>query len=108
MKEDRIYLLHIADALADIQEYTKIGRDDFFSRKLVQDAVIRNLEIIGEAVKNISKSTKEAHQDIPWKQIAGLRDILIHHYFGVDLEAIWMVVEHRLPTLSLHISSMLQ
>jgi uncharacterized protein with HEPN domain len=67
---------------------------------MIQDAVIRNLEIIGEAVKNITPATREQYPDIPWKQIAGLRDILIHQYFGVDLDTIWLVVENRLPLLS--------
>ena len=67
---------------------------------MIQDAVIRNLEIIGESVKNITPATREQYPDIPWKQMAGLRDILIHQYFGVDLDTIWLVVENRLPLLS--------
>ncbi len=67
---------------------------------MIQDAVIRNLEIIGEAVKNISPAMRIEYPDVPWKQIAGLRDVLIHHYFGVDLETVWLVVEKRLPDLS--------
>ena len=69
MKDDRIYLLHIADAIESLKEYTSQGRDDFFERKIVQDAVIRNLEIIGEAVKNLPDDTKNKYPDVPWKQI---------------------------------------
>ena len=97
MKDDSVYLLHIYDAIVDIERYTDGGRKDFFAEKIIQDAVIRNLEIIGEAVKNISHQTRKKNPDIPWKRIAGLRDILIHQYFSVDLETVWLVVEKRLP-----------
>jgi uncharacterized protein with HEPN domain len=82
MKDDRIYLLHIEEAIATIQDYVSTGRDDFFTKKMVQDAVIRNLEIIGEAVKNISPATRLNAPEVPWQKIAGLRDVLIHDYFG--------------------------
>ncbi len=107
MRSDLTYLRHINDALADIKEYTAEGKRIFFDTKMIQDAVIRNLEIIGEAVKNISHVTREQHPDIPWKQLAGLRDILIHQYFGIDLDTIWLVVENRLPVLSEQIQSII-
>jgi uncharacterized protein with HEPN domain len=66
----------------------------------VQDAVIRNLEVIGEAVKGLSDELRTSNSDVPWKQIAGMRDVLIHHYFGVKLDTVWQVVAEHLPTLS--------
>jgi uncharacterized protein with HEPN domain len=66
---------------------------------MVQDAVIRNLEVIGEAVKGLSDDLRSANPDVPWKQIAGMRDVLIHHYFGVKLETDWQVVIDHLPPL---------
>lgn len=99
MKDDVVYLRHIVGAIKDIETYTVGGREEFFATKMIQDAVIRNLEIIGEAVKNLSPSFRGEHPDIPWKQIAGLRDVLIHHYFGVDVGSVWLVVESRLPGL---------
>lgn len=100
MKDDLFFLQHIFDAIKDIENYTSDGEKSFYSTKMIQDAVIRNLEIIGEAVKNISPAIRLEYPDVPWKQISGLRDVLIHHYFGVDLETVWLVVEKRLPALS--------
>ncbi|WNM57322.1 HepT-like ribonuclease domain-containing protein [Candidatus Nitrospira allomarina] len=99
MKDDRMYLLHIRDALGNIREYTTPGREAFFNDRKTQDAVIRNLEIIGEAVKHMSASLKATHNTIAWKQIAGMRDRLIHDYFGVDLNLVWDVVASELPQL---------
>lgn len=99
MKDDRIYLGHIRDAIRDIEEYSAAGRDQFMADRMRQDAVLRKLEIIGEAVKQLSDGTKQGRPDIPWKQIAGMRDRLIHNYFGVDLGLVWNVTERELPAL---------
>lgn len=72
------------------------------------DAVVRNLEIIGEAVKQVPELIREAHPDVPWKKIAGLRDILIHAYFGIDLELIWDVTTNKLPALEASALQILQ
>ena len=82
MKDDRIYLLHIRDAIRQIVEYTAIEKEVFFADRKTQDAVVRNLEIIGEATKRVSITLKQAHPDVAWKPIAGMRDKLIHDYFG--------------------------
>lgn len=100
MKNDTVYLSHIIDAIEDIRKYTDPGKDAFYENKMMQDAVIRNLEIIGEAVKNISQQTRDKAPGVQWKKIAGLRDVLIHDYFGVDLDMVWLVVENRIPELS--------
>ena len=107
MKDDRVYLLHIRDAIERIESYTAAGRDGFLAGAMVQDAVIRNLEIIGEAVKNLSSETREQCPEIPWRQIAGMRDVLIHEYFGVRIETVWNVVENRLPELKQAIAQVL-
>ena len=73
--------------------------EDFSNNELIQDGVIRNLEIIGEAVKNLPDDVKKDYPEVEWRKIAGLRDILIHAYFGVDLEVIWDIVKNKVPEL---------
>lgn len=99
MKDDRVYLQHIRDALQDIESYTSAGREAFFSERMRQDATLRKLQVIGEAVKKLSDDTKSKQPDIPWKQIAGIRDKVIHDYFGIKLEIVWGVVDSDLPRL---------
>ena len=99
MRDERVYLLHVLDAIDAILEYTADGRDAFFADRKTQDAVIRNVEIIGQAVKGLSDRTRALQPDVPWRQIAGMRDKLIHEYFGVDLALVWDVVERELPAL---------
>ncbi len=99
MKDERAYLLHAIEAIDAIFSYTVDGSEAFFSDGKTQDAVIRNIEIIGQAVKGISGSTRALEPAVPWRQIAGMRDKLIHEYFGVDLALVWDVVERELPVL---------
>jgi uncharacterized protein with HEPN domain len=99
MKRDAVYLRHILDAIEKIESYAKIGREEFLSTPHWQDAIIRNLEIIGEAAKQLSEGLKQRNPEIPWRDIAGLRDVLIHNYMGVDLEKVWNVIESNLPDL---------
>lgn len=89
MRDDQVYLQHVLDAIAKIDSYISgIGENDFFDNSLIQDGVIRQIEIIGEAVKHLSNEVKAVNPDIPWQDIAGMRDKLIHHYFGVNLEEV--------------------
>lgn len=99
MKDERAYLLHAIEAIDAIFSYTVDGGEAFFSDGKTQDAVIRNIEIIGQAVKGISDDTRALEPAVPWRQIAGMRDKLIHEYFGVDLVLVWDVVERELPVL---------
>lgn len=108
MKDDRAYLLHILDSIGRMFEYTIEGKDAFFSDTKTQDAVVRNLEIIGEAVKRVSSGIRDENRDIPWKQIAGMRDRLIHDYFGVDLKLVWAVIEKELRPLERKIQLIVQ
>jgi len=94
------YLEHILECIIRIQDYTRgYDLESFLASSMVQDSVIRNLEIIGEASKQLNPDFRSKHPHIPWKQMAGMRDKLIHDYLGVDLWAVWGVVERILPAL---------
>ena len=99
-KDYKVYFKDILESINKIEGYIKeLDFEGFLRNELIQDAVVRNLEIIGEAVKNIPSEIKNKYPEIEWKKIAGLRDILIHQYFGVDLEIVWDVVKNKLPGL---------
>ncbi len=99
MKDDKLYLTHIMECIQKIETYTEKGREAFMGDTQIQDAVIRNLEIIGEATKNVSDDLRKAHPDVSWRRWAGFRDVLIHGYIRVDIEAVWNSVERELPGL---------
>ncbi len=100
IRDMRLYIEDILDSVSKIEEYTKtIDEQKFFSNTQIQDSVIRRLEIIGEAVKNIPNDFRNKYAQIPWKRIAGLRDVLIHEYFGVNLRRTWKVAKEDIPNL---------
>ena len=94
MKDDQIYLKHVLEAILKIEKYVEnISEDQFMNKEVIQDACIRQIMMIGEAVKQISDELKNLNKDVYWKQIAGMRDKLIHDYLGVDLEAVWETIK---------------
>jgi uncharacterized protein with HEPN domain len=95
------FIEHILESIAYIEEDTDgVTQNAFLEDRTKQDAVIRRLEIIGEATKHIPEKFRDAHPDIPWKRMAGMRDVLIHDYLGVDLAIVWNVVQRELPELN--------
>lgn len=108
MRGDQVYLRHILDAIEKIESYISVGRDIFLSTSHWQDAVIRQLEVIGEATKRLTRNLRSQHPEVPWRRIAGLRDVLIHDYMGVDLVAVWEITQGELPALKKHIQVILE
>ena len=110
MKKDPIiYIEHISACISRIKEYTAgIDEDGFIKNNLIQDAVIRNFEIIGEATKMLNDDFRLKYAEIEWKKIAGMRYKLIHDYIGVDIWAVWGVVEHIIPKLDAQIEDILK
>ncbi len=99
MKDDRPYLADVLQALQRVEEIRRHGREAFLGDWVLQDAAISNFEIVGEAVKRVSPALQAAHPEIPWADLAGFRDVLIHQYFRVDLEIVWALIEQRVAAL---------
>lgn len=102
---DRLYLGHLLSAIADIEDFASAGQEEFMRDRKTQSAVIRQLEVLGEAVKQLSDPLRAAHPEVPWRLIAGARDRLIHGYFQVDLGSVWAMVAVDLPVLKRQIRS---
>lgn len=99
MKDDRLYLHHMLERCHRITRFIGPGREAFLGSEEMQDAVIRNVEVIGEAAKRVSADARARLNDLDWKAICGMRDVLIHDYIGVDLDEVWNVASARIPEL---------
>jgi uncharacterized protein with HEPN domain len=106
VKSDRPYLLHIADAIGAIETYVAGGRETFMRERLIQDGVIRNFEVIGEAASRISPTLRDV-TDVPWAMVISFRNRLIHGYWSIDLQLVWDVIENELPALKTAVTQLL-
>jgi len=107
VKDDRLYLHHIKEAIEWIEEFTGAGEIEFFKDRKTQDAVLRNLHTLSESTQHLSNELKEQHPDVDWRTIAAFRNVVVHDYLGVDLDRIWDIVEDDLPTLKMKIIAIL-
>jgi len=108
-KDSLIFIKHILESINNIENFTKnVERGKFLKDKEKQSAVIRQIEIIGEAAKNLPYSFTKNYSNIPWKEIIGTRDKMIHHYFGVDLDIVWDIVKENLPLLKSQLEELLK
>lgn len=108
MRDDRERLLDIREAIERIERYAAQGREAFEKDELIQNWIVRHLQIIGEAARNLSPAFRGQHSDVPWPEIIGMRHILVHDYFGIDVGVVWSAVERDLPALKQKIELILQ
>jgi uncharacterized protein with HEPN domain len=99
MRDDRERILDMLEAVDSIERYAGKGREVFERDELIQTWVVHHLEIIGEAASRLELPFREAHSEVPWAQIIAMRNLIVHEYFGIDFEEVWLVVERDLPEL---------
>lgn len=105
---DRVLLVHMRDCLERITEYTVGGWLQFQSSRLVQDATVRNLQTLTESSQRLSQGLKATEPDVPWRELSGFRNVVVHGYLGIDLAAVWLVIEQDLPPLAAAVNRMIQ
>ena len=106
MRQESELLLDILESIQHIEKYAAQGRENFKNNELVQSWFVRHLQIIGEAARKLPAEFKERHPEVPWTKIIGMRHILVHQYFEIDVDLVWTLVEHHLPQLKRQIETM--
>lgn len=108
MRREKERLLDILEAIERIEKYAEEGKDAFEADELIQTWIVHHITIIGEACRSLPNEFQARYANIPWADIIGMRNILIHHYFGIDADAVWAVVEHDIPELKLNIEAIIK
>lgn len=99
MKDSRLYLVHVQECIERIRAYTKNGKTEFMNNEMIQDAVLRNLEVMGESVKKLPEDWKQTQPQVEWVKLGDFRNVLAHAYLDVDLDIVWNIIERYLPDL---------
>jgi len=99
MNRDRLFLKDVLERCERVNRYVSHGREQFDTDEMLQDAIVRNLEVIGEAINQVSDDARDLDKTVPWRQIVGMRNKLIHHYFGVNLDLVWETALVMVPDL---------
>ncbi|MBL8163869.1 MAG: DUF86 domain-containing protein [Anaerolineae bacterium] len=107
MRDDRAFVEDMLARIELVTEFTRDGKAAFVESRMMQEAVIRGLEVIGEASRNVSEPLRAAHPEVPWRQIAAFRNFVIHVYWEIKVERIWEIVENDLPTLKTQLETLL-
>jgi uncharacterized protein with HEPN domain len=108
MRDDRQRLTDILESIERIEKYAEKGREAFSRDELIQNWMVRHIQVIGEAATRLSEELKAAHPEIQWRKIIGMRNILVHDYFGIDVEIVWQAIEHDLPKLKAAVLQILE
>jgi len=109
MKDDRLFLIHIRECIQRIDSYiAKKDKQEFLDTTLVQDAVLRNLQVLAESTQRLSDAAKESAGEVDWFKIAGFQNVLVHDYLGIDIEQVWNILEKDLPELKRQVEKLLQ
>lgn len=106
MKDDRVYLAHILECIGRIEEDTRGGKAEFLAKRIIQDAVLRNLHTLTESTQRLSEGLRNAHPEVEWKRIAAFRNVVVHDYLGIDLPRVWDIVLKDLPSLRHQVQAM--
>jgi len=107
MKDDKLHLIHMQECIQRIEKYTAGGQFEFMKQELIQDAVIRNLQVLAESSHHISNERKQSHPEVDWFALSGFRNVLVHEYLGVDVERVWNIIINDLPPLKGSLINML-
>ncbi len=107
MRDDRDLLRDVLEAIERIEKHTGRGCQAFESDDLIQTYAVHHIQILGEACRSVSAELKQSHPEVPWKKIVGMRHILVHHYFEIDTDLVWSVIENELPTLKRDLAQIL-
>jgi len=108
VKDNRLYLIHIREAIERIEEYTREGKDAFLEDHRTQDAVLRNLHTLAESTQRISSDLKAKHSQVEWRTLSAFRNVVVHDYLGISLDRVWDIIKNDLPTLKKNITAILE